>query len=182
MSAGFVPYESNSFLPQNDMPHLRRRTRDFRTGFGLIEIVVGSAIFALSILGISSYYQQALQVSQKTGKFVQAGFLLEEGMEIAKYFRDGSWSNISNLTDGTTYYLSWNGTSWATSTTNTFVDGTFERTLVMNNVNRDSNDDVVSSGGTLDAGTKKVTISVSWNERGATTTKTISTYLTNFFN
>src|SRR3989344_5241776 len=133
-------------------------------GFGLIEIVIGSAIFALSILGISSYYQQALQVSQKTGKFVQAGFLLEEGMEIA------------------TYYLSWNGSSWATSTTNTFIEGIFERTLIIDNVSRDSSDDIVSSGGTLDVGTKKATVSVSWNERGATTTKTISTYLTNFFN
>jgi len=151
-------------------------------GFGLIEIVIGSAIFALSILGISSYYQQALQVSQKTGKFVQAGFLLEEGMEIAKYFRDTSWTNISGATPGATYYLSWNGSSWATSTTNIFIDGIFERTLIIDNVNRDSNDDIVSGGGTLDAGTKKATVSVSWNDRGATTTKTISTYLTNFFN
>lgn len=159
----------------------KHSTKTTSTGFGLIEIVVGSAIFALSILGISSYYQQALQVSQKTGKFVQAGFLLEEGMEIAKYFRGTSWTNISGLTSGTTYYLSWNGSTWATSTTNIFVDGVFERTFIIDNVNRDSNDDIVSSGGTLDAGTKKATISVSWNERGATTTKTISTYLTNFF-
>lgn len=160
----------------------KKKNSNKNLGFGLIEIVVGSAIFALSILGISSYYQQALQVSQKTGKFVQAGFLLEEGMEIAKYFRDTSWTNISGLTPGTTYHLSWDGSTWATSTTNIFVDGIFERTFVIDNVNRDSNDDIVSSGGTLDAGTKKATVSVSWNERGATTTKTISTYLTDFLN
>lgn len=151
-------------------------------GFGLIEIVVGGAVFAVSILGISFYYQQALSVSQKTGRIVQGSFLMEEGIEIAKIFRDTSWTNISGLTPGATYYLTWTGTKWATTTTNTFIDNVFERTLVVDNINRDGNDDIVSSGGTLDAGTKKVTVSVSWNEKGATTTKTVSTYLTNFFN
>ena len=151
-------------------------------GFGLIEIVVGAAVLTTSLLGISFYYQQALKVSQRTGNFVRAGFLMEEGIEVAKFFRDTSWTNISGFTPGTTYYLSWTGSTWATTTTNTFVDGMFERKLVIDNVSRDSNDDIVSSGGTLDAGTKKATVSVSWNEKGATTTKTVSTYLTNFFN
>ena len=151
-------------------------------GFGLIEIVIGAAVLSLSLLGISSYYQQALNVSQRTGNFVRAAFLMEEGIEVAKFFRDTSWTNISGFTSGATYYLSWNGSTWATTTTNTFVDGMFERKLVVDNVSRDSNDDIVSSGGTLDAGTKKATVSVSWNEKGATTTKSVSTYLTNFFN
>ncbi len=151
-------------------------------GFGLIEIVIGAAILATSLLGISSYYQQALQVSQRTGNFVRAGFLMEEGIEVAKFFRDTSWTNISGFTPGATYFLLWNGSTWATTTTNTFIDGMFERKLVIDNIYRDSNDDIVSSGGTLDIGTKKATVSVSWSERGATTTKNVSTYLTNFFN
>ncbi len=151
-------------------------------GFGLIEIVIGAAILTTSLLGISFYYQQALNVSQRTGNFVRAGFLMEEGIEVAKFFRDTNWTNISGFTPGATYYLSWNGTTWATTTTNTFIDGTFERTLVVDNISRDANDDIVSSGGTLDAGTKKATVSISWNEKGATTTKRVSTYLTNFFN
>lgn len=151
-------------------------------GFGLIEIVVGVAVLTSSLLGISLYYQQALGVSQRTGNFVRAGFLMEEGIEVAKFFRDTSWTNISGLTPGATNYLSWTGSTWATSTVNAYVDGLFERTLVVDNVSRDSNDDIVSSGGTLDAGTKKATVTVSWNEKGATTTKSVSTYLTNFFN
>jgi len=151
-------------------------------GFGLIEIVVGSAVLSLSLLGISFYYQQALSVSQRTAHTVQAAFLMEEGIEVAKFFRDNAWENISNLTAGTPYYLSWTGSTWATSTTNVFVDGLFERTLVAENVYRDSNDDIVPAGaGILDVGTKKITISVAWNEKGATTTKNVSTYFTDFF-
>lgn len=151
-------------------------------GFGLIEIIVGGAILATSLLGISAYYQQSLRVSHTTAEIVQASFLLEEGLETAKFFRDASWTNVSAPTTGTTYYLTWSGTNWATSTTaNVYVDSTFERTLRLDDVYRDGSDDIVSSGGTLDVGTRKATVTVSWWDRTATTTRTISTYLTNIF-
>lgn len=150
-------------------------------GFGLIEIVVGSAILAISLIAISGYFQKALQLNQDSGKTVQASFLLEEGIEIVKFFRDTSWLNISGLTVGTSYFLQFDGVKWATTSSNVFVDNVFERKLVIDNVSRDVNDDIVSSGGTEDADTKKVTISVSWLGRNGTTTKSISTYLTNIF-
>ena len=100
---------------------------------------------------------------------------------MAKIFRDTSWTNISAPVTGSSYYLTFNGTSWATSTTNTYIDGVFERKIVLSDVYRDANDDIVSSGGVLDTGTRKATVTVSWYEKTATTTKSISTYLTNIF-
>lgn len=150
-------------------------------GFGLIEIVIGSTILTVSLIAISTYFQKSLQLSQDSGKTTQASFLLEEGIEAVKFFRDTSWQNISSLTVGTSYYLQFDGTKWATTSSNVFVDGIFERKLVINNVSRDANDDIVFSGGTDDSDTKKVTVSVSWLGRNGTTTKTISTYITNIF-
>ncbi|KKR53611.1 MAG: hypothetical protein UT90_C0006G0023 [Parcubacteria group bacterium GW2011_GWA1_40_21] len=150
-------------------------------GFGLIEIIIGSAILTVSLIAISTYFQKSLQLSQDSGKTVQAGFLLEEGVEVVKFFRDTSWVNISGLTAGTSYYLQFDGTKWATTSSNVFVDGIFERKFVVDNVSRDANDDIVSSGGTNDADTKKATVSVSWLGRNGTTTKSISTYITNIF-
>ena len=150
-------------------------------GFGLIEIVIGSAVLATSLLGISAYYQQSLKVSRSTAQIVQGSLMLEESLEVAKFFRDTSWINISTPVTGTTYYLLFSGTNWATSTTNTFIDGMFERTIRFDDVYRDGTDDIVTSGGTLDTGTRKVTATVSWRDQSATTTKTISTYLTNIF-
>lgn len=150
-------------------------------GFGLIEIIIGSAILTVSLIAISTYFQKSLQLSQDSGKTTQASFLLEEGMEVAKFFRDTSWQNISGLTVGTSYFLQFDGTKWATTSFNVFVDGVFERKLVIDNVARDANDDIVSSGGTDDSGTKKATVSVSWLGRTGTTTKSISTYITNIF-
>ena len=63
---------------------------------------------------------------------MQAGFLLEEGVEVVKFFRDTSWLNISGLTAGTFYYLQFDGTKWATTSSNIFVGGVFERKFVRN--------------------------------------------------
>lgn len=150
-------------------------------GFGLIEIIIGSTILTVSLIAISTYFQKSLQLSQDSGKTVQASFLLEEGIEVIKFFRDTSWTNISGLTVGTSYYFQFDGTKWATTTSNVFVDGIFERKLVIDNVSRDVSDDIVSSGGTNDADTKKATVSVSWLGRNGTTTKSISTYIANIF-
>ena len=150
-------------------------------GFGLIEIVVGSAVLATSLLGISTYYQQSLKVSHSTAQIVQGSLLLEESLEAAKFFRDTSWTNISAPATGTTYHLAFNGTNWATSTASTFTDSMFDRTIQFDDVYRNGTDDIVTSGGTLDTGTRKVTATVSWRDQTATTTKTIETYLTNIF-
>jgi len=159
-----------------DKPHKSKSK-----GFGLIEIIIGSAILTISLIAISTYFQKSLQLNQDSGKTVQASFLLEEGIETVKFFRNISWQNISGLTAGTSYYLQFDGTKWATTSSNVFVDGVFERKFAIDNVSRDVNDDIVSSGGTNDADTKKATVLVSWLTRSGTTTKSISTYITNIF-
>lgn len=151
-------------------------------GFGLVEIVVGTAVLAASIFGISLYYGKALEVSARTGNLIRGSFLLEESLEVVKHLRDGGWSNIQDLSAGTSYYLTWNGTTWTTSTTNVFVDGFFERRFTVEDVYRDGNDDIISSGGTLDVGTRKVTATVAWREKSGTTTRSVATYLTDVFN
>ncbi|OHA84333.1 MAG: hypothetical protein A2937_01175 [Candidatus Yonathbacteria bacterium RIFCSPLOWO2_01_FULL_47_33b] len=152
-------------------------------GFGILEMVIASAILSVSLLGISSFYQDALRVSRTTTSFVQANYLLEEGVEAVKLMRDKSWSgSIAGLTPGASYRLAYTSGSWATTTTMTLIDGVFDRTFVLENVNRDGNDDITTSGGTLDAGTKKLTVSVAWGGQSGTTTKSITTYIANIFN
>jgi len=164
-------YKNYIFQKKNNSKH----------GIGLIEIVIGVAVLTVSLFAISSFYARSLGVSQKTTHLVQASFLLEEGLEVARLLRDESWQNIASLTSGTEYYLTFSGSNWATSTTSTLVDNLFERVIIVQDVNRDLSDDIVSSGGILDPNTKQVTVSVSWQEDGETTTHSISTYLTNFF-
>lgn len=152
-----------------------------KRGFGLIEVLVASVIISLTITALYAAAVQATRLITDNTRKTQAAFLLEETMEAVRLLRDESWAaNIAPLTAGTDYYLLFTGTDWQTTTTNTLVDGVFERKFVLENVNRDSNQDIAASG-TPDPGTKKVTASVTWTGRTGTVTQSVATYITDIF-
>ncbi len=151
-------------------------------GFSVVEIVIASSILLLVVVSIFSSYAIALVATQKNTAQLQAAFLAEEGIEALKNMRDfGYASYISSLSNGTSYRLAWSNSHWQATTTNTFVDGTFDRTFVLSAVSRDGNHDIVTSGGTVDSNTKKVTVTVAWKDGSATSTKSMEAYVTNIF-
>ena len=161
---------------QFHIPHSARR------GFGMIEMLIGASIFSVALFSISNFFQTALRVSGTTKAAVQGDYLLEEGMEAIKLFRDMSYTNnIRNMSTTTPYYFSWNGTNWASTTVSTLIDGKFERKFTLADVKRDANSDI-SASGTYDPDIKLVTVSVAWRDATATTTRSIQTYVTNIFN
>jgi len=151
-----------------------------RSGFGLIEVVIGTAILASVLFGVSFFFHQAIVMSRETTHFVQANFLVEEGVEAVKLIRDESWSDIANLATGTDYFLEFNGVKWATTTVDTYVAGIFDRRFTVSDVSRDGNDDIASVGA-VDPNTKKITVTVAWNNGSATTSQSVETYITNLF-
>lgn len=151
-------------------------------GFGMIEMLIGSAVLSVALLGISNFFQTALRASGTTQSAIQGDYLLEEGVEAIKIFRDLSYTNnFFKISTTTTYYFSWSGTNWATTTVNTFIDGKFERKFTIADVKRDANSDIASLG-TYDPDIKLATVSVAWGSPTGTTTHSIQTYVTNIFN
>lgn len=148
---------------------------------GMVEVLVASAVMGVVLVSIIAVYNSMANLSLKNTDAVQANFSLEEGAEIVRVLRDTSWSNISSLTNGTTYRFLWNTSTWV-ATTSVFMIDQFDRTVVFSAVNRDSNFNIVQSGGTLDTGTRKATISVAYQRDGATTTKSLEMYIFNTFN
>jgi type II secretory pathway pseudopilin PulG len=158
-------------------PALSKNKKEER-GFGLLEAVVGVAVISLTLIGLTSLFHSYLRVERENIATTQAIFLLEEGAELMRSLRDKSWSaEIAPLTSGTQYYISLNDGAVSVSETPVFVDGMFERFITLEDVNRDGDGNIVTSGGTLDPGTKTVTVSVAYPGRAGTTTKTLSTYL-----
>lgn len=151
-------------------------------GFSLVEVVVASAIISIITFAIVSAAQKGLALSQRALHQTQASYILEEGAEAVKTIRDANWTNISALTIGTTYYLSYNNTTntWSLSTTASTIDSFFTRKVQLSEVNRDANDDIASTG-TVDTRTKKVDVIVSWLSSGITVSKTLSFYITDIF-
>lgn len=157
-----------------------------QSGFTILELLIGSAIIAGFLLAATYSFQIFLRLSRENNNSLQSSFLLEEGLEVGRIWRDISWLNISGLTDGNGgngYYYNFTNGQWATSTVNTFVDGLFERKLQVARAYRDtSTHELVSSGGTEDQDTRLLTVSVAWKTSTGTTTRSLSTYLTNLFN
>ena len=156
--------------------------RTFR-GFTLVEVVVATSMITIALVSIALYYKKVLDVSEDTTRRIQSGFLLEEGLEATKLLRDEGWNaNIGSLSTMTNYYLTWSGTFWRTTTVPLKVENVFTRTVKFSDVRRDGVDSIADTG-TLDSGTKKVTVSVTWLVRGGNgmATDTAETYLTNLF-
>jgi prepilin-type N-terminal cleavage/methylation domain-containing protein len=153
----------------------------FKSGFGIIEVLVTVVIISLIIVGLYSASVRALQLIQHSTQRSQATFLAEETIEVLRSLRDAGWSSsFGTLTSGTDYYLALSGGVWTITTTNIFIDKTFERTFAIEDANRDGSYDIASTG-TPDDDTKKIIVSVSWHNQMGTTTQNIETYLTNMF-
>lgn len=114
-------------------------------GFSIIEIVVAAAIFVLLATGLTSAWVYGLRSNISGGNRTRALFLAEEGMEAARSIKDGSFANLVDGTHG----LSLSGGKW-------IFNGVSD---VTENVTRT----VFIS--TIDAQTKFVSTTVTWQER-----------------
>ncbi len=146
-------------------------------GFFLIEVVIASALAGGILISLLGLVQKTVDVSKRSLERTQAGYLLEEGSEAVKIIRDAGWSSISSLTNDTTYYLSWNGSTWTATTAPSVVDS-FTRTVVFSAVSRDVNDDIVSGSGSYDdSRTRMATVTVSWTAPSGVQTETLVFYI-----
>ena len=156
-------------------------------GFSLVEILVSVAVLIVSFVSVLTAFQAGLKHGRSSMENVQAAALAEEGIEVMTTLRDAGWNNMSSLEAEKEYDVRFNGTKWETTETPQVIDIVFRRTVAVSEVyRRDSDKDIVPSNSpdakSVDAGTKKITVRVSW----ATTTppgkeKVMETYLMNLF-
>jgi len=151
-------------------------------GFSLVEALVMMFIATLSVFFIWRVYVSYIKISTSNPSIFQASFLAEEGIEAVKFMRDSGWnSNIAPLISGTSYTLTFENNAWGVTTTPVFVNSKFDRRVVLSEVYRDVSGNIASSG-SLDQGTRKVLVAVSWQKDTGTTTREITTYVSDIFN
>lgn len=157
--------------------------KNFKKGMGLVEVMIGSFVALTIFLGLISSYMAYLRTNASIVYSVKSAYLGEEGIEVVKQIKNSGWtSKISGLSSNTNYYISFLNGNWSLTTTLPgLIDGIYDRKIVFQNVYRDSNDDITSSGGAIDNDTKKVDVTVSYSFGKATTTSKISAYISNVF-
>lgn len=166
--------------------------RGAKSGFGLVEVVVGATMLSATLLGVSYFFQKTLEFTRLTENTIKAGYLLEEGAEAARYLKvAGYLTQIYSLTPETPYYLNWGvftpgiDQGWKpTLAQPPFIDGLFERTITTSVVRRyesPATPDIIPPGsfavGADDPATRLVTVRVAWREKSATTTQSVSIYI-----
>lgn len=146
---------------------------------GLIEIVLVVGVISTSFFAIGQLGFLSMKASKDLAVKAQALAVAEEGIEAVRTIRDAGWTaNIDSLTFGSTYYVATSSGQWIlTATDPGLIANAYARTVVIDNVSRDINDEIVTAGGTDDPGTKKVTVTVTWGSPAKTLD--LVTYITN---
>ena len=153
-------------------------------GISLIEMLVSISIIAItltSLLGLASF---SLQITILIRQTSQANYISQEIMEQIRNIRDETiWNTngLGTLVMGADYYVQKTGSpgQWQLILGTETLNG-FTEKAVFESVMRDGADNIVESGGTDDSNTKKVTVTVSWEERGRSHLIELITYLTNW--
>lgn len=150
-------------------------------GLGVVEILVAIFIVgvAFSSLAIASTISFKLIAHQENS--LKASFLSQEAIEAIRCLKEEDWASIETLNPGDSYYLIKSGEPlmWGLVNGIETIDN-FSRTIIIENVYRDANDNIIESGGTLDEGSYKINATTSWAEKGKIYQVSLVDYLTNW--
>lgn len=159
-----------------------------KKGVSIVEILIVVVIIAVALTSLLSLTAFLLRASILIKDTAQAKNLAEETVEQVRNFRDGTAWNSNGLGTLLTgeinpYHLEKDLTvsppKWKLVSGEQAIDG-FKRKVIFSDVQRDSDDNIVESGGVSDPGTKKVKATVSWEKMGSLHQIEIVTYLTNW--
>lgn len=157
------------------------RSGNRRLGITAIETIVGVTLIAVVLLFTINAVTQFLSFGRQQVDRTQALYLAEQTLESVRFVRDSGWSNISGLSNGTTYYVAI-GTSTIRATTTPQTLNGLTPYFKLSSVYRTNadNDIVASTSGvskSVDANTRLVEATVAYGTSSSTVT--LSEYLTN---
>lgn len=151
----------------------------FKNGSALVEVLVSASILSIVTFSFLGVFTVLSRFHQKDMYSIKGGLLAEEGIEALRLMKSGGWNVLSSIPLSTDRYFALGTSTWSATTTPEVLDGIFYRKFKIYSVNRDVNEDITPSGGTLDSNTLFLESDVSWSWRGSTTTTTYKAYMTN---
>ncbi len=153
-------------------------------GISIIEILISYTLLSIALASILWFVSFSLRQSSIIKESVQATSLAREAMEAVRNFRDNTpWANgVGSLQLDVAYHPQKSVGSpaqWEMVQGIETLNG-FSRSVAVSQVLREDNSNIVPSGGISDQNTRKVTVTVSFTERGKTHQVQLVSYLTNW--
>ena len=122
-----------------------------------MELIVAMALFMIFSAGLSTTALGGYLTSLENARALQANALIIESWEALKSIRNSDWEEFENGTYGLS---SWGGRWSLSGSSDSFSD--FTRVVTIEEVLRDYEGDIVTSGAEVDPDTKKIAIQLSW--------------------
>jgi len=150
----------------------------------LVGLLIAVALIVGTLVALVSVINFSLSYSLTRKQAAQALSLAQQAIEGVRNFRDNTdWSinGLGTLALGSPYYLTESGLPpvWTLVPGQKTEQG-FTQGITFYQAERDANHNLVEGGGTADAGTRKVKVEISWQEKGKDRRIEISSYLTNW--
>lgn len=144
--------------------------------FGIVELIVAIGIFITIAAAGTVVVLGGFSLNRLGDEETEASLVAQEGLEAVRSIKNKDWANISNGT----YGLDKSSGTWEFSGSSN-VNGKFTRQVVIEDVQRNAEGNIVESGGTVDSSIKKVTARVNWNfSPTRANTVELTTYLANW--
>ena len=154
---------------------LKINNRFDNLGQSLIELLVVIAVMALILPAITAGFIVSREGRPQQKRRQLATAMVNESHAALKSIREQSWSNFD--TNGI-YHTVNNGSTWSLAPGSEIIDELTNR-IIISDVHRDTNHNIIDSGGYIDPSTKKILISVTW-DIPLTTTVESTIYLTRY--
>ncbi len=165
----------------------RRGIRAFsllHEGQSLIEILVALVVGSIFIIGAASIIVPSLRSNTQVNRIQVGAALGKELLENVRVSSEADWHTIYSLNKGSFnhYHLTTSTSPFAATVGDETIvvsTATYSRYFYVDNVGRDASGNILSSGGTDDPSTQKVTVVYSWANGSS---NNIVLYLTRFRN
>lgn len=147
----------------------------------MIEVILSIAISSVLLLAFSSLALQSNKVSRSNINEFKASMYLREAIEASRDLEQSNWAEVENVLcqSPNVCHPEISGDAWIFGGGEEILEGRFSRSLTVFPVNRDTfsfPNEIVSAGGIDDPNTKKVAVTVSWDEEGANRVLNLETY------
>ncbi|MBN1585325.1 hypothetical protein JW899_03080 [Candidatus Uhrbacteria bacterium] len=156
------------------MPTFRRHRHT--GGFSILEAIISVAVFGILASGVMMLVTGPMSVANKSADRQRALFLSEEGVEASRSIRDEGWAGLAVGSHG----LSSVSGRWRFSGPEDSTPDGFTRVVTVSEVRRDTEGNIVVSGGNPDKRTRQVTSTVSWDDFGQVRSVSSVAYLTDW--
>lgn len=132
-----------------------------KRGQALIELLIALGLLSLTFTATSRLFID-VSYGDLTGlQRIRAEGLAQEGIQALKSIHERSWNDLTAGITFPTHPVIESGV-WNLESGNENID-IYSREIIINDIQRDNNGQIVASGGTVDPSTKKFIVRISWD-------------------